>query len=808
MRLILTSLKKTSFLFLLCFACKQVGAQQQYDSVLTELTSKYPQEKIYMQLDKSFYNPGETIWFKTYLTSNGLPSFISKTVYAELIDERGAILQRKTMPVLQGGAASNFELPDTNQLSKLYIRAYTSWMLNFDSTLLSIKPVTIISARNAALKNNTHISTYSLSLFPEGGDLVENIESRVAFKTNDQDGKPFTITGIIADPQGKTLGSFQSSHNGMGNFNISVKAGEKYKLVWKDPSGLQHETAIPNSKRNGATLAAAMQNGSITYTIKRPDNATDDFKEFVLFAQVNEQTIYAARINLKVKNIATASISTDSLPDGIMQITLFNKMQVPVAERLVFINNGSYSFPTDLHLVEKKIEPRGKNILQVDVGGRLKSNLSVAVTDAGLDAIEGPRENIFSQLLLTSDLKGYVYDPAYYFLSDEDSVKQQLDLVMMTNGWRRYNWESLLAGKRPIIKNIPENYLSIQGYIYGLTGTQLTDKMLTGILQSTANMGNSYLSIPVNKDGTFNLNGVYFFDTVKLYYQFNSDKNKSLTTRASFSFKNSFIKSPTMNLQTLAGLNFSVKPTDDILSKNFRQLEQYAAWVKNKKIKLLETVTVKSKVKTNEEKLEKEYVSGMFESGNSRSFAVEDDPFAVSSFSILDYLRNKVAGLEITTDGPDGGTISRRGSATDVFLNETNTDISMLQSTPMSDVALIKVFDPPFFGSAGSGAGGAVAVYTKKGKMNNANVKGLNVATLQGYSAIKEFYIPDYETNSAPDQADYRTTLYWMPFLLMNAKNKRVTIPFYNNNNGKKIRVVIEGLNEAGQLTREEKVFE
>jgi hypothetical protein len=491
-----------------------------------------------------------------------------------------------------------------------------------------------------------------------------------------------------------------------------------------------------------------------------------------------------------------------------MLITVFNKAQLPVAERIVFINNNTYSFPTDVHLAEKNLAPRGKNVLQIDVGGGIKSNLSVAVTDAGMDVKEGPQENIYSQLLLTCDLKGYVYDPAYYFASDEDSVKQQLDLVMMTNGWRRYKWEEMLADKWPKIRYSPDNYLSVQGNIFGLTPGQLGDRSLTGILQTSEKASKSFINIPLNKDGSFKVSGLYFFDTVKIYYQINNDKNKTLTSAASFSFNSGLVPSPVVTTGSLARIYFSPKPAQDILVKSIKQNELYLAQLKQQKVRLLETVTVTAKQKSPEEKLDKEYASGLFSSGNSRIFATADDPLAQSSMSILDYLRGKVAGLQITTDGVDGGSITRRGSNTDVFLNETHTDISMLQSTPMTDVAMIKVFDPPFFGASGGGAGGAVAVYTKKGSSANGNVKGLDSYTLYGYSGIKEFYSPDYEAKPEPDIADYRTTLYWNPFILMDAKAKRFTIPFYNNDSGKKIKVIVEGLNEAGILTREEKIFE
>jgi len=131
-----------------------------------------------------------------------------------------------------------------------------------------------------------------------------------------------------------------------------------------------------------------------------------------------------------------------------------------------------------------------------------------------------------------------------------------------------------------------------------------------------------------------------------------------------------------------------------------------------------------------------------------------------------------------------------------------------LQNVSMNDVAMIKVFRPPFFGAMGGGAGGAIAVYTKKGGAVNSNLKGLDFTNLAGYSVMKQFYSPNYETNNDPTVADYRTTLYWNPFILMDKNSRRVTIPFYNSDNCKKIRVIIEGINELGQLTREEKTFE
>ena len=132
----------------------------------------------------------------------------------------------------------------------------------------------------------------------------------------------------------------------------------------------------------------------------------------------------------------------------------------------------------------------------------------------------------------------------------------------------------------------------------------------------------------------------------------------------------------------------------------------------------------------------------------------------------------------------------------------------MLQSMPMSNVALIKVFKPPFIGAMGGGGSGAIAVYTKKGSSAYNDVKGLDFVNIAGYSPNKEFYSPDYEKDPELDKDDYRTTLYWNPFILTDKTNRKVMLTFFNNDISKRIRVVVEGMNAEGKLTRIEKIFE
>ncbi|MET0391980.1 MAG: hypothetical protein ABW019_02515 [Chitinophagaceae bacterium] len=794
-----------ALLFSLAVPGAFISAQQQPDSLLTVLDQQYPQEKIYVHFDRPYYNPGEIIWFKAYVFAANLPSLISKTVYAELIDDKGNIMERKTIPVLGASAASDFQLPDSMRTSVVYIRAYTSWMLNFDSSFLYLKPVPIL-ARTAAADKAKKDPVYSLQFFPEGGDLVQGLESRIAFKAVDGQGLPIKVKGDVLDSKGQKVTAFADMHDGMGYFLLAPAAGEKYKAVWKDAKGVPHETPLPAAKAGGTVFSVSNTGAAITYAIHRTDDVPTGSRVFMVVAQMQQQPVYMARINLAVKTQVTAPIPVENLNDGIMQVTLFDEANQPLAERIVFVNQGNYYFITDLHATEKNLTRKAKNTIQIDISDTLVTNLSIAITDAGTTAATGQDDNIFSHVLLSSDIRGYVHNPAYYFSSTADSVRDHLDLVMMTNGWRRFKWEDVLAGRFPAVKHYPEPYVSIAGKVLGIRESELVDKELSVILKTQKNTG-QFLMVPVNRKGEFVINDLIFYDTAKLYYQFNNDKNKRLTSLASFDFRNSFIGAPTRPLTGIQPVWMPVLP--DSLTRKKNELltrQRMDEFFEGQKVKLLEGVEVTARQKTPQQKMDEEYTSGLFRGGDGYTFLTSDDPFARSAMSVLAYLQGKVPGLTITGNGPDAA-LSWRGGTPSLFMNEMNTDVDMIQSISMNDVAMIKVFRPPFFGAVGGGAGGAIAVYTKKGELANNSVSGLNFVSVVGYSPVREFYSPDY-TTADKNKNDYRTTLYWNPYLLFDKNNRRISIPFYNNDNAKKIRVIIEGINEQGKLTREEKIFE
>ena len=172
------------------------------------------------------------------------------------------------------------------------------------------------------------------------------------------------------------------------------------------------------------------------------------------------------------KGLIQKTIPTQNLPTGILTITVFDEQWKPLAERITYVNNKEYLFQPEFEVKQWGLSKRAKDQIQITIPDSLQASLSISVTDEGIDADSSG--NIISHLLLTSELKGQVHNPAYYFSSDEDSVRRHLDLVMLTHGWRRFKWEDVVKGKLPKISYPRDtSFMSLSGKILGVLPAQL-----------------------------------------------------------------------------------------------------------------------------------------------------------------------------------------------------------------------------------------------------------------------------------------------------------------------------------------------
>ncbi|MEO8710993.1 MAG: hypothetical protein ABI405_02660 [Parafilimonas sp.] len=439
---------------------------------ITTLADNFPQEKIYLQFDKPSYAPGETVWFKAYMMSGWDPSLISKTVYIDFINENGRILKHCIAPVFQSSGSGDYDIPFEFKDENIYVKAYTKWMLNFDSSFLFRKTLEIVQPKAVSKKQAVSGSKTSIQFLPEGGDMIDSIESNIAFKAVHFDGTPASIKGAVFNTKNQQVADIKSEHDGMGEFAFTPKAGETYTAKWKDDLGFSYETKLLEAKESGAELKITLQPGARSFLIQRSENAAGNFQKLYIVATMQQRLVYAAGIDLSNVFITGGAIPSDNLPSGVLQITLFDSNWNAIAERVTFINNNDYSFEPEVGFSELGTDRRKQNILIIKTPDSVTANLSVAVTDAGIGIDSS--DDIVSRLLLTGDIKGNVYHPHYYFTNTTDTLQQQLDLVMLTNGWRRINWDNVVHNKYPDIKyQNDSNYLSLSGKVYGATDQDL-----------------------------------------------------------------------------------------------------------------------------------------------------------------------------------------------------------------------------------------------------------------------------------------------------------------------------------------------
>ncbi|HMI59827.1 MAG TPA: hypothetical protein VK518_02935, partial [Puia sp.] len=515
---------------------------QKLDSMMNIYANNYPQEKIHVHFDKKLYSPGETIWFKAYIFSGADPSIFSKNFYAELSDASGAIVQRKVYPISESSTAGNFDLPKNLKAAHLHFRAYTTWMTNFDTAFFYEKDIRIYDKKidSGGVTVTLIPRQIKLQFFPEGGDLVAGVEGVVAFKANDQFGYPFPVKGSVVDKNGKEVLTFNSEHDGMGKFLLTVDKGDSLTAVWKDDMQVEHRTGLPSVKNIGAVIRVIPGNQKVLFSVARAADGGPEFKHLTIIAHMHQHLVYKAKINLEENFMSGGTIPTGQLPSGVLQLTIFTADMVPVAERVVFVNNREFLFTPELAVTLKGVNRRGKNTLSISVPDTLKSNLSLAVTDATADGEFPGDDNIVSRLLLTGELRGYIHNPAYYFSGTADSLATHLDLVMLTHGWRRFKWDALARGVVPAIKNPEQEYLSMKVEVLGIDPTKISKEESMNVIMSRKDSSTQMMSLPHIAGNKFGVTGLVFFDTVKAYYQFNV--NHTLSDQAAIVFNTGLVR--------------------------------------------------------------------------------------------------------------------------------------------------------------------------------------------------------------------------------------------------------------------------
>ena len=218
--------------FITCFSFAQ-SVTEALEKQFSDYSRNNPKEKIFVHTDKSFYVPGEIIWFKVYVVDSRFhtPVDLSKVAYVEVLDKNNTPVLQAKIALEKGSGEGSFLIPVSVTSGNFTLRGYTRWMRNSDADFYFAKPLTIINTLKTFTPVTAEKVKYDIQFFPEGGNLVNNIQSKVGFKITDQYGKGLDGSGTLVNQRNDTLLKFKSLHAGLGNFSFTPKTGDTYKAI-------------------------------------------------------------------------------------------------------------------------------------------------------------------------------------------------------------------------------------------------------------------------------------------------------------------------------------------------------------------------------------------------------------------------------------------------------------------------------------------------------------------------------------------------------------------------------------------------
>jgi len=799
---------------------------------LDSFRRKVPVEKVHLHFDKPYYSLGDTIWMKAYVViqSNEL-SALSQILHADLIDDKDSVRVSLHLPLTNGFGWGSIVLDDTLlRAGNYHIRAYTNIMRNLGETYFFNKAVMIGNAmppksitqssssskKSVVPKNidqptpaNDDPAAISVQFFPEGGDLVNNITSKVGFKAIGANGLSREISGYVVDKDNKQVATFQSEHAGIGAFMLQPAADNTYTAVIKLAGGTEKRIELPKTAQQGLTLSVTQSDDNVIVNIQA-SNSLLNTGDISLVAQANNIVQYTGGKLLTTNSITTV-IPKNRFPEGITQFTLFGPDYQPVAERLVFIRAPDNHLKINLVQDKPGYAKRDKAHFDVQVtdqdGKPIVGTFSMSVTDDGKVPYQEANETtIFSNLLLTSDLKGYVEQPNYYFTDNNADKDRQLDNLVLTQGWRKFTWKDIMGRNFPTLV-----YHAEEGF--GLNGMIVTDKkkptpVAGGRVSLLINIGGGIiLDTVTNAEGRFSFNKFPFRKGTRFNVMATDAKGKKDVKVE--------LDEPTPQAVTLKNL-----PVDQAENKDFstyleNSRQRFEELDKNG---LLHAITLKEVVineKVTPETIKEvavQHSENLAGAGKADQVLTFIDLLGCQS-DLLHCLTGRLTGVQGKADG-----LYARGFDSPMYIVVDGIGGRELNSVVSSDVSSVEVLRG---GGAAAlygmhGANGVLIITTKRGDVDYTAYEtehrtpgynkpaGLPSYTFKiGFDLRKQFYEPDYANPKTNTQIpDLRTTIFWKPNVNTDETGK-AGADFFNADGTGNYKVVIEGLDLYGRLGRQ-----
>lgn len=798
---------------LLSFTALFTGFKDLVLEKLSEYTANYP-EKIYVQTDKPYYAIGEDLWFSAYLVNgiNHRKSDKSRIIHVELINDKDSIVSHKQLYTNDISVAGDFKIEkDWNQGNYL-LRAYTNYMRNKEQDYFFQKEIPIwnVSANDSVTKiteidkdTSTPIDEGltelpKLDFYPEGGYLINGIQSKIGIKVTDKKNRDIEIKGTIKDADDNSVCSFKSYKYGLGLVSFVPEPNKNYFasiLINNQEATYPLPKALPNGYHLNIVNTGNQLILEVTST--SPMGLMNSF----LVAHQRGKLIFEKLENKDI-NTYTLTISTATLQDGVANFTLFDNDGKPVCERLVYINNPTNAVDVT---VTKNIDlpkTRDQITLEIDLkdekGNNVSGNLSMSITDMNVVEQNSNRENIKTYLLLNSDLRGQIENPGYFFEKENDPKRRfLLDLVMLTHGWRRFTWNELIYNNT----TTKDKYKAEKGlYISGYTTPLKQDGNRIAAETRLTFYGSLIQQKQRSKaNGAFNYGPFVFHDTLPTILEARThdflNKDKKNRNVSIFLDNKNFIHPKITR-------NSVLKPNIDDTEKvtNFMNQSQSIAKIDGEYMenaRLLDEVVIIAHKKSEKEN-RNEILNERTDYGSpSRRLDLSDMENA-DDLTITELLE-MLPGVTVFND-----TISIKTLGTPrLYLDKMPVEFSEISTVTGSEVEFIDLLrgaDASFFSQSGNGV---IIIHSKVGtNIRSRNVKrnpGIIDFTSIGFYTAREFYSPDHLNDFEEVlKQDVRNTLHWEPKITISDSINKANISFFTSDTRSKYAIEIEGITNSG----------
>lgn len=743
------------------------------------------QEKIFVHLDRTFYIAGEKAWFKIYVTDGSLhqPLALSKVAYLEVLDgEKNPVAQMK-IELKDGTGNGSILLPALLNSGNYTLRVYTNWMKNFGPEFYFHQPITIVNVfRSLERPASVKESKLEIQFFPEGGQLVDGLNSKIACRVVNSSGTGISYTGFILSSRGDTLVRFEPLKFGIGHFYFTPVQSESYKAIIRESNGKITTASLPPIQSSGYVLRVndTLQN-KLAVSVRA--RGSEVRSPIVYLIGHTRQAIKIASTHYLQEGALKILVSKNEFSEGVSHITLFNAEFKPVCQRLIFIQpekNNRAKLATELP--EYGTRSKVKITIQPQTSSEEVSKFSLSV--AKFDSLQQfAPVNIRDYLYLTSDLKGTIESPEFYF-SDDPRVSEATDHLMMTHGWSRFRWDDVRE-QTDIIQFLPEYRGQL---IAGNVVDRTTNKPLSGIttyLASPQKKVDLYESIS-DRNGNIVFEVPDYFGRKKLFVQ-TSPADSSAQIKLVSPFSGQF------TTRSLPQIDLTNKASQALIARSVSMQVRDVYKLNNQQIQIISDST-------------------SFYGKAQEQYYLDD----YTRFPLMEeVMREYIKGVRLRKN--NGRFIFKvvDGTRNIVYDNEP---LVILDGVPVFDTDKLMSFDPHkvmrvdvVTGKYFLGAqffDGIVSFKTYTGDLAgfSINPKALTL----DYDALErqsEFFSPKYETKAQLESRlpDVRQVLHWIPDFTLNTQSKEFN--FYTSDQPGTYQVVIQGISKQGYPISESCTF-